>query len=182
MPFSETGRNTHRWLPIADAIGVVAQRLATTPARAWEEIKSNAIHGLLALQGIDENGRLLGIEPYWLHYIEPWRSGDMPDREGGSMIAFDRERAIRDRRTDRRNERQLHSVPPLRIRDLEVDREQLTSLWEHQPRRHTKVDEVKAHLAAKYPDGVPAGMTDKAIARETGVSERTVRRARTSQR
>jgi hypothetical protein len=88
---------------------------------------------LLSLEGIDERGRLLRIEPHWIHYVEPWATGDMPDRESGSMIAFDRERAIRDRRDDEREGRQLHSVPPSRIRDLEVDCTQLASLWGREP-------------------------------------------------
>jgi hypothetical protein len=41
-----------------------------------------------------------------------------------------------------------------------------------------KLDKVKAYIAETFPDGIPAGVTDKTIARDTGTSERTVRRAR----
>jgi hypothetical protein len=115
--------------PIADAIDALAQRLHASREQAWEEIKSKVRRGSLSLDGIDETGRMLGIDPHWIDYIESWGTGDMPDRESGSMIAFDRARAIRDWRTDQREGRQLRSVPPLRIRDLKVDCAQLASLW-----------------------------------------------------
>jgi hypothetical protein len=50
--------------------------------------------------------------------------------------------------------------------------------------RRTKLGAVQSYIASAYPNAIPAGMTDKAIARsfeaekKTQVSERTVRRAR----
>jgi hypothetical protein len=44
--------------------------------------------------------------------------------------------------------------------------------------RDTKAAAVRRHLASKYPNGIPAGVTDKVIALATGASERTVRRVR----
>jgi hypothetical protein len=146
------GLATHRWLPIADAIEVVAQHLAISPAQAWAEIKSNAIRGLLALRGIDERGLLLDIEPHWLHYIEPWGSGDMPDRESGSMIAFNRERAIRDWRSDQREGRQVRSVPPSRIRGLEMDQQpNLTGSGFQDGSNVTADNEIKPAAPATVP-------------------------------
>jgi hypothetical protein len=46
------------------------------------------------------------------------------------------------------------------------------------PKRETKIAAVQRYIASNYPTGIPAGVTDKAIARDTGVSERTVRRVR----
>jgi hypothetical protein len=123
----------NKWIsdqrPIADAIDVLAKRLHASRDQAWKEIKSKVRRGSLSLDGIDETGRTVGIEAHWIDYIEPWETGDIPDRESGSMIAFDLARAIRDRRADQREGRQCRSVPPLRIRDLEVDCAQLASLW-----------------------------------------------------
>jgi hypothetical protein len=45
-------------------------------------------------------------------------------------------------------------------------------------KKATRLNEVRDFIAEKYPIGIPAGVTDKAIARATGASERTVRRAR----
>jgi hypothetical protein len=47
-------------------------------------------------------------------------------------------------------------------------------------RRVTKFETVRQHIALSYPKGIPADVTDKVIARATGASERTVRRARHS--
>jgi hypothetical protein len=44
--------------------------------------------------------------------------------------------------------------------------------------RKTKLVTVQQYIAVNYPKGIPAEVTDKTIARATGVSERTVRRAR----
>jgi hypothetical protein len=44
--------------------------------------------------------------------------------------------------------------------------------------RETKLSAVQRHIAQTYPSGIPAGVTDKQIARDTRTSERTVRRAR----
>jgi hypothetical protein len=46
------------------------------------------------------------------------------------------------------------------------------------PPRQTKLGAVQSYTTRTYPSGIPAGVTDKAIARATGVSERTARRAR----
>jgi hypothetical protein len=46
------------------------------------------------------------------------------------------------------------------------------------PPRQTKLGVVQSYITRTYPSGIPAGVTDKAIARATGVSERTARRAR----
>lgn len=43
----------------------------------------------------------------------------------------------------------------------------------------TKLAEVRTYIAEQYPNGIPAGASNKQIARATGASERTVRRART---
>jgi hypothetical protein len=48
-------------------------------------------------------------------------------------------------------------------------------------RKATKLDAVKAYIA-EYPNGIPPGVTDKVVARAVGVSERTVRRARSDQK
>lgn len=45
-------------------------------------------------------------------------------------------------------------------------------------RKETRIAAVRAYIAQTYPDRIPAGVTDKAIARATGASDRTVRRAR----
>ena len=117
--------------PIADAIDIVATRLVATAEQAWAEIKSKTCHGRLSLAGIDEKARLCPVEPHWLSYIERWGpdGSDMPGRESGSMIAFDRERASRDRRADARDGRTLRSVPPIRLRDVVAEGEQLDVLW-----------------------------------------------------
>jgi hypothetical protein len=49
-----------------------------------------------------------------------------------------------------------------------------------EPRRETKLKKVRGYIAGKYPRGIPGDVTDKEIARNTGTSERTVRRARQS--
>ena len=48
--------------------------------------------------------------------------------------------------------------------------------------RLTKAAAVKAFIAKTYPNGIPAGVTDKEIARDTKTSERTVRRVRTGKK
>lgn len=45
-------------------------------------------------------------------------------------------------------------------------------------RKRTKQDEVADYIKSQFPGGVPAAMTDKAIARAVGADPRTVRRAR----
>ena len=45
-------------------------------------------------------------------------------------------------------------------------------------RKQTRKEQVRTYIADHYPRGIPAGVTDKDIARATGASERTVRRAR----
>jgi hypothetical protein len=44
------------------------------------------------------------------------------------------------------------------------------------PRKTTKTEAVRAYINEKYPDGIPAGIPDKTIAHECGVSKSTVRR------
>jgi hypothetical protein len=48
------------------------------------------------------------------------------------------------------------------------------------PPRETKLEAVRCYIVRTYPRGIPAGVTDNEIARQTGASERTVRRARHS--
>jgi hypothetical protein len=45
-------------------------------------------------------------------------------------------------------------------------------------KRNTKLAVARRYIGNNYPKGIPAGVTDKEILRHTGVSERTVRRAR----
>jgi hypothetical protein len=143
-----------RPIPIASAIGALADRLGATNEQAWAEIKSKAFYGRLSLEGIDDKGLLCGLEPHWISYIVPWgvenlsptctsapagalappvpqhpATSDMPRKNGGSIIAFDRERAIRDWRADKSDGRVPRSIPPARIRDVVADGAQLNDLW-----------------------------------------------------
>ncbi|MGH7053820.1 MAG: hypothetical protein ACREE4_00275 [Stellaceae bacterium] len=45
-------------------------------------------------------------------------------------------------------------------------------------KKSSKLKKIQSHIAATYPNGIPAGVTDKMIANATGTSERHVRRAR----
>jgi hypothetical protein len=45
-------------------------------------------------------------------------------------------------------------------------------------KRQTKPEAVRQYIAHAYPEGIPAGVTYKAIAKATGTSERSVQRAR----
>src|SRR5947208_16447719 len=84
--------------PIVEAIEAVAARLGATEEEAWRAIKSKCAAGLLTLEGIDEKGRPRTVERHWIIYIEKWGvdlpsgahfASDMPDRDSGSMVAFD---------------------------------------------------------------------------------------------
>jgi hypothetical protein len=143
-----------RPIPIASAIEMLADRLGATSEQAWAEIKSKAFYRRLSLVGIDDKGRLCDVEPHWISYIAPWgaedssrarasslkgavmlplrghpTTSDMPRESSGSIIAFDRERAIRDWRADKNDGRLPRSIPPLRIRDIAMDGVQLDDLW-----------------------------------------------------
>ena len=130
--------------PIIDAIDAVATHLGATAEQAWAEIKSGAFYGRLSLEGIDDKGRPCSVERHWIPYIERWgnddpslgsltdnqaRMSDMPNRDSGSMIAFDRERAFRDRRADKSDGREPRSVPPMRVRELMAEGTQLGQMW-----------------------------------------------------
>jgi hypothetical protein len=141
-------------MPIAEAIDAVAARLSASAEQAWGEIKSQAFHGRLLLEGINDKGQPCSVERHWIPYIEPWGTedsspatvgnqlvtSDMPKREGGSMIGFDRTRAIRDRRAEKRDGREPRSVPPIRVRDVMADREQLDDAWAHAEHGSPKAD------------------------------------------
>ena len=108
-------------LPIDDSIKTVAARLGAKEEEAWRGIKVKCAAGLLTLEGIDEKGRPRTVERHWIPYIERWGldlpSGehgetDMPDRIGGSMLAFDRHRAHRDSLADKVDGLEPHSLPP----------------------------------------------------------------------
>ena len=143
-----------RPIPIASAIETLADRLGATNEQAWADIKSKAAYGRLSLAGVDDKGRLCGLEPHWISYIVPWgaedpspalapaptgmvtpplrgnpATSDMPRDNSGSIIAFDRERAIRDWQADKNDGRVPRSIPPLRMRDIVTDGAQLDDLW-----------------------------------------------------
>jgi hypothetical protein len=131
-----------RQIPIASAIETLAKRLGATNEQAWAEIKSSAFYGRLSLAGIDDKGRLCDLEPHWIRYISPWGVED-PSPDGGStagattsdmprhgdFIAFDRERAIRHWRADKREGRTPRSIPPIRMRDVVADAAELDVRW-----------------------------------------------------
>ena len=71
-------KRLERPLPIMGAIKSLAERLGTTEEQSWAEIKSKAFYGRLSLSGIDEKGRLCGLERHWIPYIVPWGTDDTP--------------------------------------------------------------------------------------------------------
>jgi hypothetical protein len=125
-------------LPIVDSIKTVAARLGAKEEEAWRGIKAKCAAGLLTLEGIDEKGRPRTVERHWIVYIERWGldlpngghvETDMPNCNSGSLIAFDRDRAHRDRRADEADGARPRSLPPRRLRDLVADGAQLDALW-----------------------------------------------------
>lgn len=51
------------------------------------------------------------------------------NRDSGNLIAFDRQRAHRDRRADEPDGLEPHSLPPQRLRDIRADGRQVDELW-----------------------------------------------------
>jgi hypothetical protein len=169
-------------MPIVRAIERRADRLGATKEQAWAEIKSKAFYGRLSLVGIDDKGRLCELEPYWISYISAWgiadpspasvsaRAGSLTPPENqppstsdmprpGGFIEFDRERAIRDWRSDKKNGRAPRSIPPLRIRDVLVDGaefDDLSALAEDEFQKPERADQTSG---AFMPTGAPGRPT-----------------------
>jgi hypothetical protein len=154
-------------IPIVDAIETVASRLDATAEQAWADIRGQARDGRLSLEGIDNRGRPCPIERYWIPYIERWGidCSDMPDRDSGSIITFDRERAIRDWRADKKDGRATLSIPPSRVRAVIADSAQINDLWgrakyEFKNPDWSRVESVRSeeYLSAPLPQSVPPNL------------------------
>jgi hypothetical protein len=194
-------KSRRRWVPVLQAIEFVANNNNTTAGEAWEAIKEEICRGELPATGITDKGERVDFAPHWIGFLAQFHAADNPqprpvfcdpgdvlpvhesrdeifqltDFPEDNMVWFDRRKAI---------ERRIKGdAPPRLTRDLVVDAVRLKQLHEHTcpiPPRETKLGAVQTYIARTYTQGLPAGVTDKVIAKATGVSERTVRRARKS--
>jgi hypothetical protein len=155
--------------PIVEAVKTVAARLSATEEEAWRAIKSQCAAGLLTLEGIDEKGQPRTVERHWIIYIEKFGldlpsgahfESDMPDRDSGSMVAFDRHRAQRDRLSDEADGAQPRSLPPRRLHDLVADGAQLDKLCSQAERDLKTEDWSLGNVAARRHDADTTGPGD----------------------
>jgi hypothetical protein len=166
-----------QWMPLLDAIQHVQKALKTSLKEAATVVLTALRQDRLPARRSGHTMPLDGQYELWGRFFPAaWRCATIHD---DGTVSFDVSGGIPELRAARQHEIEVRH-------EIEVLREVVLELWPDAPpsnsvpaaKKATKIDAAKAYIAQHYPDGIPAGVTDKQIARDAGVSDRTVRRAR----
>jgi hypothetical protein len=130
-------KSPRRWLPIAEAVRIVAERREPSyteaspfirKAEAAAALKADIEDGELPAQGKDRAGELVAIERHWLAYLS-----EMNDCESinSGYLWFDRHKAAQTRlaKAASRGDAPRPSLPPDYVGDVKVDAARLAELY-----------------------------------------------------